>query len=361
MTDQDAVPVIKLQSCELSDYHLIDVRSPGEFEEFHIEGANSVPLFTNEERAEVGTTYKQIGKEEAKELGLSIVSPKLSWMFNNLKQLNDTIDKPFLIYCARGGMRSKSVATVMKMMGMSCYQLEGGIRSYRKSIVASLDHYQEQSKPFVVLEGLTGTRKTDYLEILQEEGYPVLNLEQMAGHRGSIFGQVGIEGKSQKQFDQALFKRLQELEEASFYIIESESKRIGRVLLPDCILDGKEQAHRIHITLPFEKRVNYICSVYEPELYTDEIGEALSKLQKRLTPTVAEIVMDAFKRSDYKEIVRQLLQHYYDPRYDHAAKQYQSSVTELSIDHFETGLKRIRSAIQEAEASFACASTMNKS
>ncbi|WLD95256.1 tRNA 2-selenouridine(34) synthase MnmH [Alkalihalobacillus sp. AL-G] len=347
MSGQETVPIVSLQSCNLNDYHLIDVRSPGEFEEFHIDEAYNLPIFTNMERAEVGTTYKQIGKEEAKELGLSIVSPKLSDMFKELNTLNEKDQKPYLIYCARGGMRSKSVATVMKMMGLSCFQLEGGIRSYRKQIVNSLDYFSGLHKPFIVLEGLTGTRKTDYLEILQEEGYPVLNLEQMAGHRGSIFGQVGIEGRSQKEFEQALVHRLQQLEKTPYYIIESESKRIGRVRVPDWILNGKDQGHRIHITYPFEDRVDYICEVYQPECYREEIGQAVTKLRKRLKPEVAETVMEAFERNDYKEIVRQLLKYYYDPRYDHAAQSYRSSVTELSIEHFETGLSEIKTIIEQ--------------
>ncbi len=354
MSESRSVPIVSIESINLSDFHVIDVRSPNEFQAFHVEGATNVPLFTNEEREIVGTTYKQIGKDEAKILGLSIVSPKLVKMVETLKDRSQKDDKPFLIYCARGGMRSSSFATVMKLMGVDCYQLIGGIRSYRQYIMAGLEYFSKMSKPFIVLEGLTGTRKTDILEVLQEEGYPVINLELLAGHRGSIFGRIGKEGRSQKQFERDLLKRLQEIEQASYYIIESESKRIGRVVIPDWILEGKETGTRIHINYPFERRVQSICETYQPEVYHDEIGEALHQLKKRIKTDVYEIILQSYHDGDYENVVRLLLNSYYDPKYNFAADRYRSSVIELDIGNFDQGIKMVKDTIEDIQTHSYC-------
>ncbi|WP_221564618.1 tRNA 2-selenouridine(34) synthase MnmH [Alkalihalobacillus sp. TS-13] len=354
MSEIRSVSVVPIESINLADFHIIDVRSPKEFQEFHIEGATNVPIFSNEEREKVGTTYKQVGKEEAKMLGLSIVSPKLPQMVELLKGLAVSNRKPYLIYCARGGMRSNSFATVMKLMGLDCCQLIGGIRSYRQFIMAKLEQYSKTPKPFIVLEGLTGTRKTDILEVLQEEGYPVINLEKLAGHRGSIFGEIGNEGRSQKMFDRDLFRRLQQIDQHPNYIIESESKRIGRVVVPDWILNGKEEGKRLHIHYPLESRVQSICETYQPELFHDQIGEALHLLKKRLASEVYERILLFFHDKDYENVVRVLLMSYYDPKYNFTADQYRSPVIELAIENLEDGLVKVKNMIQKLQLHSYC-------
>ncbi|WP_408011540.1 tRNA 2-selenouridine(34) synthase MnmH [Pseudalkalibacillus sp. A8] len=354
MSESRSVPIVSIESINLSDFHIIDVRSPKEFEEFHIESATNVPIFTNEEREQVGTTYKQIGKDDAKMLGLSIVSPKLVQMVETLKDQEKIHNKPFLIYCARGGMRSNSFATVMKLIGLDCCQLMGGIRSYRQSIMSGLERLSKMAKPFIVLEGLTGSRKTDILEVLQEEGYPVINLEELAGHRGSIFGKIGNEGQSQKQFERDMFKRLQEIEQAAYYIIESESKRIGRVVVPEWILKGKETGKRIHINYPFERRVQSICETYQPGLYHDEIGEALHHLKKRIKPEVYEIMLQSYHAENYENVVRLLLQSYYDPKYNYAADRYRSPVIELEIENLDQGKTMVKNTIEKIQTHSYC-------
>lgn len=343
------VQVVSIELVERNDYHIIDVRSPAEFQDFHIKGARNVPIFSNEERADVGTTYKQVGKEEAKMLGLSIVSPKLVHMVNALKEIQKTDDKPFLIYCARGGMRSNSFATVMSMMGIQCFQLEGGIRSYRQKIVAGLEAFKQNEKPFVVLEGLTGSRKTDLLEVLEEEGYPVLNLEQMAGHRGSIFGEVGTDGQTQKAFDRNLFERLNQIGNPDYFLIESESKRIGKAVVPDWILKGKESGKRLHIHYPIEKRVRSICETYQPELHHEHLNEALVRLKKRMDPKLYNEISSFFHEQNYENVVRLLLEHYYDPKYTYTANQYNSHSINVHMDDLQSGLQKIKSILRKFE------------
>ncbi|MCF6137215.1 tRNA 2-selenouridine(34) synthase MnmH [Pseudalkalibacillus berkeleyi] len=336
------VQVVSVESVQFSDYHVIDVRSPGEFNEFHVIGAQNIPIFNNDERAKVGTTYKQVGKDEAKMQGLSIVSPKLVNMVHELKQLQLRESKPFLIYCARGGMRSNSFATVMSLMGFECAQLNGGIRSYRQLIVSTLASFAKNSTKFVILEGLTGSRKTDLLEILEEDGYPVINLERMAGHRGSIFGEIGNQGRSQKSFDQSLYLRLQEIGSTDYYMIESESKRIGKVIVPEWILQGKEEGTRIYLHYPLNKRVESICNTYKPLHYHHQISEALMHLRKRLAPELYEEVTHALENRNYHTVVRLLLEFYYDPKYEYTANQYERDALEVHLSDLDTGLSNIK-------------------
>lgn len=330
---------------------LIDVRSPGEFEEFHIPGAENLPLFTNEERAEVGTLYKQKGPETAKARGLEIVSPKLPELYRRVKALSETSDET-VIYCWRGGMRSRSLAMFMTMMGTPCLQLKGGIRSYRKLIVAELERYAALRKPFIVIRGYTGSQKTDILQALMKKGYPVLDLEGLAGHRGSIFGSVGLSPKSQKAFDRDLWRRLKELDDAPYYIIEGESKRIGRVVLPDFIMKGKETGVHFFIEYPFEKRVRAIYEAYDPEKNFTQLSEAYVRLRKYLDGRLAAELDEAFSTRDWERVIRLLLENYYDPRYRHKHKEYQQKSTVIAASSVEEAVEKLIPHLDEWGAKF---------
>ena len=321
---------------------LIDVRSPKEFEEFHIPMAINLPLFSNKEREIVGTLFKQKGQEAAKKKGLEFVSPKLPELYNTIVDLK-TDDNDVVIYCWRGGMRSKSLATFMTMMGTPCLQLRGGIRSFRKLITDQLTEFAALQKPFVVIEGYTGSRKTDMLHILEKEGYPVLDLEGLAGHRGSIFGSVGIEAKSQKAFDCGLWQRLKALsDEAPYYIIEGESKRIGRVVLPEFINVGKAKGIGFLIQYPFEKRVKAIIDEYNPAQNKEQITEAYVNLQKYLKPQLKAELDQAFQDENWESFVGLLLTHYYDPRYHHKHEEYNRLSIPMQVSSVEEGVMEIK-------------------
>src|SRR5699024_6051372 len=170
-----------------------------EFEEATIPGSINIPVFTDEERAEVGTLYRQKGKEAAKERGLEIFSKKLPSFIDAFKHIQTSKT----VFCWRGGMRSKTAASVLDLMGINANRLTDGIRRYRRWVV---DYLKNTSFPpdIIVLNGFTGTGKTEILIRLKEQGYPVLDLEGMANHRGSIFGQVGKNPSNQKRFDSLL-------------------------------------------------------------------------------------------------------------------------------------------------------------
>jgi tRNA 2-selenouridine synthase len=340
------VKTISIDEIDAEHYLLFDVRSPKEFEEYHIPGAYNVSIFSNEERAEIGTLYKQDSKEAAMERGLQVVAPKLPNIYKKIySKSKEHPEKQLVIYCARGGFRSKSIAETMNMMGMGTIQLHGGIRSYRKKIESTLKKMVDEPRKIIVIEGHTGTMKTKLLKQLQEEGYPVLNLEEMAGHKGSIFGNIGEHPTSQKEFESRLYERLKELENSSSFIIESESKRIGRVVVPDFLLEGKYSGVRIHVDLPFQLRVQYICNVYEPVLHKDEIVEAVNKLSKRIPSSIMVNMQESLISSNYEKVVSLLLENYYDPKYDYAQQQYDSECIKLTSHSYSDIYSQVKNQL----------------
>jgi tRNA 2-selenouridine synthase len=348
MMIMNEIKTIQINEIDSDSHLLFDVRSPKEYEEYHIPGAKCLSIFSNDERAEIGTIYKQNSKEQAMERGLEIVAPKLPDFFKTIKtEIAENPEKQVVIYCARGGMRSKSIAQTMSMMGINCLQLDGGIRSYRKQIERMLDEYTRYPHKIIVIEGYTGTMKTKFLEKLQDEGYPVINLEVMASHKGSIFGRIGEEPASQKKFESRLYERLKELKDSPVLIIESESKRIGRVVVPDFLLEGKYSGTRIHIDMPFGMRVKYICEVYDPLFHREEIEEAVLKLSKRIPFPIMKEIEEALKQQDYEKVVSFLLENYYDPKYEFAEQKYESQCIKVCGDSFDYLYNEIKNEINK--------------
>ncbi|MFZ4453335.1 tRNA 2-selenouridine(34) synthase MnmH [Salibacterium aidingense] len=321
----------------------VDVRSPSEFEEYALPGAVNIPLFSDEERAHVGTTYTQLGKEAAVKEGLDIVGPKLNEYYEKMKEVKKQAQgKEIVVYCWRGGMRSRSFVSTMQMLGISCAQLEEGIRSYRKKVMRALEEEQQQKREYVVLTGGTGTAKTEILQRLQQENYPVVDLEGLANHRGSAFGHIGLKRKSQKQFELDLWRRLQELQGSPYVIIEGESRRIGNVNLPDFIMDGKARGIRLNVQLPVEKRISVIMETYEPTVYHNEIRDAVDRIANKLPAEIKEDVYSCLREYNYEEVIRYLLQYYYDPRYEKAFEQYDREAVKIDSASTEENYVKVK-------------------
>lgn len=296
---------------------LIDVRSPSEFREATIPGSLNIPVFNDEERAEIGTLYKQVSVEAAKERGLEIMSAKLPAFVKQFKEIQG--DKA--VFCWRGGMRSRTAATVLSLMDVHVNRISGGIKAYRKLVVDTLDH-MSLNKEAVVLHGYTGTGKTDILRLLQEEGYPVLDLEGMAGHRGSIFGHIGLPSHNQKTFDALFYERLQEIGDSPYVLLEAESKRIGRAVLPDFLIEKKEGGIAIVIEMPVQQRVEQILKDYRPEEFKEQCVQAFRRIKERIHTPIAAEIDRSLQEDRFAEAVELLLVHYYDPKYDHSARLY---------------------------------------
>ncbi|SDH41409.1 tRNA 2-selenouridine synthase [Alteribacillus persepolensis] len=304
----------------------VDVRSPAEFDEYALPGAVNIPLFTNEERAEVGTIYKKEGKQKAIEKGLEMVGPKLSHFYHNMYSVYECHpEKELVVYCWRGGMRSKSFVSVMNMLGITCKQLPGGIRSIRKRIIDDLEKERKRNRVYYVIAGGTGTAKTNLLHQLQLEGYPVIDLEGLANHRGSAFGQIGRKQHSQKQFELCLWLRLNELTDSPYLIVEAESKRIGTIILPRFIQNGIQTGKRVRLHMPMQERINTLIATYQPHCYRYEIKESLKKIERKLPVDVCEHIHHCLDTEDYEKAAELLLVHYYDPRYEHAERKSKSA------------------------------------
>ncbi|MCH1626990.1 tRNA 2-selenouridine(34) synthase MnmH [Fredinandcohnia quinoae] len=308
-----------LQKQKNDELVLVDVRSPSEFKEATIPGSVNIPFFTDEERAEIGTIYKQVSIDAAKERGLEIISVKLPDFIRSFQQ----IDGEKGIFCWRGGMRSKTSATLLALMGIHSYRLVGGIHAYRKWIVETLDDLGQEFLPEAyVLNGYTGTGKTMILNHLANEGYPVLDLEKMANHRGSVFGQIGLKPHNQKMFDIMFVQDALKYKQSPLVLFEAESKRIGRTVLPDFLLKKKDEGIQIFIKMPIEERVNHIIEDYRPWEHHKECMEAFDRIKKRIHTPIAAAIEASLENEDFQTAVRLLLEFYYDPRYKYTAVQH---------------------------------------
>jgi tRNA 2-selenouridine synthase len=332
----------------------VDVRSPIEFEECSIPGAVNVPLFTNEERVEIGTLYKKEGSDAAKWRAMEMVSPKIPSMLGKIRDLKNEGYQP-VIYCWRGGMRSKSVATFLTYAGVSFPRLVGGYRAYRQYILENTAGLIPNQS--VVLHGMTGVGKTDVLKVLNERGFPVIDLEEMAGHRGSIFGSFGMgDGSTQKTFDALLYQALSEVKGSPYIIMEAESKRIGKVVQPDELLDTKKTGIHIDMFAGMESRVQRIFRDYvEPykqeEWFKPKVSESLVFIKKRLKdPEIRTQLNEAVEKENYELLIKLLLEHYYDPRYAFKQHDYEGQFHHVNADDVEAAAEAVIKIIETQNA-----------
>ncbi|MCH9609705.1 MAG: tRNA 2-selenouridine synthase [Chlamydiales bacterium] len=231
----------------------IDVRTPAEFAKGHIPNAINLPLFSDEERAKVGTCYKQVGQKEAFVMGLEFAGPKLAQFVKKAEEWKGELS----IYCWRGGMRSKAMVWLLKMAGLECEQVEGGYKAFRKWVLKIL----ERPYQFKVVTGLTGSGKTEYLHHLEKEGEQVLDLEKLANHYGSTFGMLGQPPQpSNEQFENLIATTLAQFEGPVF--VEDESRMIGGCKVPDGVYTSMKRGERVVLKCPREERVNRLVKVY---------------------------------------------------------------------------------------------------
>ncbi|MEG1255965.1 tRNA 2-selenouridine(34) synthase MnmH [Clostridium sp.] len=303
------------------DCVLVDVRSSGEFEEATINGAVSIPLFNDEERAIIGTIYTRKSTEEAKKLGVEIVSKKLPFIYDKIYELEKQ-HKNVVLFCARGGMRSASITDLLCALGMRVRRIQGGYKGYRAFINEELPKVNEKVS-YIVLHGNTGVGKTEILKKLKADGYDVLDLEGCANHRGSILGSVGLgSGTTQKQFESNVYEELKAVK-GKYVFIEAESKRIGRVLIPDYIHEYMKKGIHIFVDAPIEFRSKIIIDEYtKSSSFKEEICEALRKLQKHISEKNIEAYCDMVEKDEFNEVVKELMVKYYDPLYMHSSDKY---------------------------------------
>ncbi|NJO90678.1 MAG: tRNA 2-selenouridine(34) synthase MnmH [Chloroflexia bacterium] len=236
---------------------IIDVRSPKEFEHAHIPGAVNLPLFSNEERTKVGICYKNEGRQTAVLLGLELVGPKLAYFAKKAQELS--ANNQLIVHCWRGGMRSSSMAWLFGTLGIKTYILEGGYKAYRRFIKEQFTQHID----LVVLGGLTGSGKTEILKELAKMGQQVINLEDLANHKGSAFGALGQNAQtSTEQFENNLYQIWKTLDLNKPVWVEDESKTIGKIGVPDELYLKIRNTNVIAVELPVDIRVDYLLEEY---------------------------------------------------------------------------------------------------
>lgn len=294
----------------------IDVRSPSEFSTGHIPNAINIPIFSDEERVKVGTLYKQVGVEEAKELGLTIASGKLPEIVRQVRSLYKA-GHSIVLYCWRGGMRSKSLVTILTLMGLQVSQLSGGYKGYRRYVLDSLLTFKVIPK-MIVLSGSTGVGKTSLLKLLHAKNIPVIDLEKLANHRGSVFGQIGLgQATTAHSFDAAILTALKELTEAPYIVVECESKRIGNVYLPECLYQGMKEGIKILVHADIETRISRLIDEYTDldEENSNAIILSIKALTKKFGAKKINSLVSDFTKGQLRSVVHTLLVDYYDPLY----------------------------------------------
>ena len=335
-----------------NQYPVIDVRSLGEYSHAQISGAYSLPLFTDEERKIVGTTYKQQSREAAIKIGLDFFGVKMKKMVEEVEtnagcQLPVTGNQQpvtgntILVHCWRGGMRSAAVAWLLDMYGFKVYTLTGGYKAFRNWVLKQFD----ATYNLKILGGYTGSGKTVILQELKRKGYPVIDLENIANHKGSTFGAIGENPQpTQEMFENVLAMELHKagsrkqevkdrnknltsdfLPQISDIWIEDESQRIGKMIIPNTFWEKMRESPVYFLDIPFEERLNYLVDTYG-NFEKEKLSEAIERIQKRLGGLETKNAISFLSEDNIRECFSILLK-YYDKLYTkglHNRKNYEA-------------------------------------
>ncbi len=301
---------------------VIDVRSPAEFGADHIPGATNLYVLDNEERARVGTIYVQTSRFQARRLGAALVSKNIAHHLETALADKPADFRP-LIYCWRGGMRSNAMATVACAIGWRAGVVKDGYKRWRKLVVRGL-HDIAAPLNIVLLDGQTGTAKTAILSALAATGTQTIDLEDLANHRGSVFGAHARTGQpGQKLFESKLWDQLRRLDLGRPIIIEAESNMIGKRTLPPRLIKAMRLAPRIEICAPLAARARYLVETY-PDIVAsaDRLKTAIDGLRPFHAKAEIENWLKLAAAGEMTALAEALAKHHYDPRYSRHRKHH---------------------------------------
>ncbi len=307
------------------DVIFIDLRTEKEFEAETVPNAVNIPVFSNEERAIVGTLYKKESPKIATEAAVKFVSKKLPEIFDKINDL-DKQRKTLVFFCARGGMRSSSVVGLFTGLKFNVAKLDFGYKGYRDYVNKNLEKEFEKIS-LVTLYGKTGTGKTRVLHEIEKLGYDVLDLEGAANHRGSILGAIGLSKiQSQKKFEGDIFYKLQH-RKSNIIFTEGESKRIGNIVMKNYMYDKLLNSRKILIEASLPFRVNVIKEEYINESFEKEdLIISIEKLRRYINKEKIQLLLSAIEKNDYDYVIEELMVNYYDKNYNCNDKDYEMTL-----------------------------------
>ncbi len=323
--------VLGLDEALATGHRIIDVRSAGEFSAGTIPGAINISLFDDDERGIIGTIYRHGGQSQAFDQGFEFVEKKLAWLLSSFQSFEN---QPLAICCARGGMRSRSVVNLLTGAGFSACQLRGGYKEYRQGVLDRLEGFRPR---LIVIHGLTGTGKTRILQRLQQ----AIDLEELAGHRSSLFGGLDRQPSNQRTFESLLAARIATLGEEP-YFIEGESRKIGRVFIPKPLAVAMKQAVLVNIHCRLETRIARIIEDYPitDEKMQQQIDRILRSLEQKMGSEEVERMCCLLRERNLPELVRTLLLEYYDKRYGKSMSEYHFAL-EISAEDIDEAAARL--------------------
>lgn len=312
---------ISAEDClsQLKDLPLLDVRSPAEYAGGHIPGALSMPLFSDEERAVVGTLYKQQGPQPAFLRGLELAGSKLRWYAERAQQLAP--QGRLMLHCWRGGQRSASLGWLLQQAGFEVKLLQGGYKAYRQQLLADLSAARN---PMLIIGGYTGSGKTLVLQQLAAHAASVIDLEQLAHHKGSAFGALGEQPQpTVEQFENDLHLAWRSLIPAKTTWLEDESRSIGRVYLPDPFWRQMLKSPLIFLEIPIAARIEQLVGAYA-HFGQQQLEDSFQRIAKRLGGQHVKAALEALEKSDFAAAAAIALQ-YYDKAYLHSLRHRDAS------------------------------------
>lgn len=319
------------EHAELGFDAIIDVRSPAEFAEDHLPGAINLPVLDDEERARVGTIYKQQSPFLARKIGAALVAK------NAARHLEGPLAempggwRP-LVYCWRGGQRSGSFATILSQVGWRVELVAGGYKAWRSLVIAALA--EPPAAPVIVLDGNTGTAKTELLGLLGQRGMQVIDLEGFANHRGSLFGHMPGGQPGQKAFEGRIATALAALDPARPLVVEAESSRIGGLAVPKGLWAAMAAAPRVHIRADPGARAAYLARAYA-DLGGDpaRLAGVIDKLRPLHATEIIDTWLALAATGQTEALAADLMQRHYDPRYEkHRARFARPGDAEVAAD-----------------------------
>ena len=332
---------------------VIDVRSPAEFAEDHIPGAINLPALSNEQRAEVGTIYKQISAFDGRKIGAGMVIRNVANHIDGPLMEKDGSWQP-LVYCWRGGQRSGVFSSLLSEIGWRSQTVKGGYTSFRRLVKASL-YDDPLAHRFILLDGYTGTAKTEILPRLQARGVQVLDLEGFAAHRGSLLGDMPGGQPSQKAFETRFAAALSKLDPARPIVVEAESSKIGQIVLPASVWAAMLAAPRVVIQAPESARAAYLAKAYREVIADPQVvATKLEPLRRLRGHATVDRWIALSQAGALVDLSHALMVDHYDPSYAKSRRIDEravlAEVTAHTLD--DTGQERAADAIAAAVNAF---------